>query len=317
MQDAWSHRSEPPCGAAGESGGPLMPDKVTGPLSPRRHIAATLKQLRLDSGKHLNDLAADPELMMSTSKLSRLENAQGRPIPRDIRDLIRYFGIEGTDQARKLQQWVQDAQRPGWWTDFDDDLIQGLDVHLAYEVDAVVERVYTLPFVPVLLQTPDYARAVFRDMEHRSEDEITQLLRVRQRRQDALTEREGLPPLELIAVTHESSLHQVVGSPGILRDQLGVLLERSRAPNISLHVFPYDATPTFSMTSMYAYFEYTDAEAREQDVVHVETHAGFFSVESSEKVGKYRAAHDALVGRSLTKDDSRALITAIRDSLPR
>jgi len=54
---------------------------------------------------------ADPELMMSASKLSRLENAQGRPIPRDIRDLIGYFGIEGTDQARRLQQSPEHRRR--------------------------------------------------------------------------------------------------------------------------------------------------------------------------------------------------------------
>ena len=69
-----------------------MPDKVTGPLGPRRNIAAALRQLREDSGKNLTEVAED--LMISTSKLSRLENAQGRPQPRDIRDLVRYYGIE-------------------------------------------------------------------------------------------------------------------------------------------------------------------------------------------------------------------------------
>jgi len=81
--------------------------------------------------------------------------------------------------AARLERWVKAAQRRGWWTNFDDQIIEGLDAHLAYEVDAAVERVYTIPFVPVLLQTLDYARAVFRDMEHRSEQDIQQLLAVR------------------------------------------------------------------------------------------------------------------------------------------
>ncbi len=76
-------------------------DKVTGPLGPRRGIATALRQLREDSGKLLNDVAGD--LMISTSKLSRLENAQGKPLPRDIRDLIRYYGIDGTPLAGRLQ----------------------------------------------------------------------------------------------------------------------------------------------------------------------------------------------------------------------
>ena len=192
--------------------------KVTGPLGPRRSIADAIKQLREDRGKLLNEVARD--LMMSSSKLSRLENAQGTPLPRDIRDLIRYYQIEGTPLAARLERWARDAGRRGWWTDYDDEVIEGLDAHLAYEVDAAVERVYTLPFVPALLQTEDYARAVFRDMENRPQEQIRQLLEVRARRQEALRRREGQDPLRLIAVTHESTLHQLVGSPGIMREQL-------------------------------------------------------------------------------------------------
>jgi transcriptional regulator with XRE-family HTH domain len=281
-------------------------DKVTGPLGPRRGIATALKQLREESGKLLNDVAGD--LMISTSKLSRLENAQGRPLPRDIRDLIRYYGIEGTPLAGRLQQWVAAAQRAGWWTDFDDQVLEGLDAHLAYEVDATVARTYTLPFVPALLQTTDYAQAIFRDMEKRSEEETRQLLEVRQVRQGALRSREGLPPLQLVAVTHESTLRQAVGSPRILAEQLDALDKWSQAPNVTLRVLPYSTKPLFSMTCMYAYFEYQDVDNLEQDVVHIETHAGFWSIENPVQVAKYRKAHDALVEASLSEEDSRKLI---------
>ncbi len=290
--------------------------KVTGPLGPRRSIAAALRQLREDSGKNLNQVAED--LMISTSKLSRLENAQGKPQPRDIKDAIAYYGIEGTPMAGNLRRWVASAQRQGWWTDFDDEVLGGvlgglgLDAHLGYEADAKVERIYTLPFVPALLQTTEYAKAIFRDMERRSDDEISQLLDVRARRQQALTSREGMDPLRLVAVTHESSLRQAVGSPEILRDQLDALIERSRAPNVSLHVLPFQAGPVLTMTCMYAYFEYGDVDI-EQDVVHIETHAGYWSIENPDKVAEYRKAHDALVRASLGEAESRALIRSIRD----
>jgi transcriptional regulator with XRE-family HTH domain len=289
-----------------------MADRVTGPLGPRRHIAAALKQLREDSGKLLSDVAGD--LMISTSKLSRLENAQGRPLPRDIRDLIRYYGIQRTPLADRLQEWVKVAQLRGWWTEYDDRVLEKrLDAHLAYEADATLERTYTLPFVPALLQTEDYARAVFRDMEKRSEEEIRQLLEVRQSRRRALTERNGLPPLELVAVTYESTLRQWVGSPQILADQLDALAEHSQAPNIRLHVLPFDAGPVFGMTCMWAYFEYQGVGDLEQDVVHIETPAGWWSIEDPAMVAYYRRAHDALVEASLNEDDSRSLILALRE----
>jgi transcriptional regulator with XRE-family HTH domain len=287
---------------------------VTGPLAPRRAIAAVLRQLREEAGKNLSDVADD--LLISRSKLSRLENAQGKPLPRDIRDLIRYYRIEGTPQANRLQRWMRDAQRVGWWTDFDVLLgTGGLDAHVAYEADAAVERTYTLPFLPALLQTADYAAAIFRDMERRPEDQVRQLVEVRLIRQAALTSREGLPPLQLVAVTHESTLRQVIGSPAIMRAQLDALAEPPALPNVRVHVLPFAAKPVFSMTCMYAYFEYQDVDSIEQDVVHIETHAGFLNIDDTTQVARYRAAHDALVAASLSAEDSRALIRSARDEL--
>jgi transcriptional regulator with XRE-family HTH domain len=303
--------------------------KVTGPIGPRRNIALTLKQLREESGKLLTDVA--DALLISTSKLSRLENAQGKPQLRDIRDLIRYYGIEGTDQAEQLRRWVAAAERPGWWTDYDDEVLGGLDAHLAYEADAMVERAYTLPFLPDLLQTEDYARATIQNMEPRSADyakarveatrssatnRVQEQVNVRMRRQEVLSHRDGLDPLRLVAVTHESALLQAVGSPPILRDQLDALVERSKAPNVSLHILPFSASPVFTMTCMYAYFEYQHSGGLEQDVVHIETHAGFTSIEDVGRVADYRKWHDALVRASLTEDESRHLIRSIRDDMP-
>lgn len=289
-------------------------DRVTGPLAPRRAIATVLRQLREEAGKSLNDVAED--LLISRSKLSRLENAQGKPLPRDIRDLIRYYKIEGSPAAGSLQRWVKDAQRQGWWTEFDVLLgTGGLDAHVAYEADAAVERTYTLPFLPALLQTDDYAAAIFRDMDGRSDEEIRQLVEVQRIRQAAVTSREELPPLELVAVTHESALRQVIGSAALMRAQLDALVERSASQRVRLYVLPFTATPVFSMTCTYAYFEFRDSDSPDQDIVQVETPAGFLTLEDSTQVARYRAAHDSLVQAALTQDESRARIREIRDEL--
>jgi transcriptional regulator with XRE-family HTH domain len=300
--------------------------KVTGPIGPRRNIALTLKQLREKNEKLLTDVAGD--LLISTSKLSRLENAQGKPQLRDIRDLIRYYGIEGTTQAEQLRRWVAAAERPGWWTNYDDEVVGGLDAHLAYEADATVERAYTLPFLPALLHTAEYARALIQHIEPRSADyaeasfadtasnsadELQELVDLRMERQKVLHQREGLAPLKLVAVTHETALRQSVGSAKILRDQLDALIERSKAPNVSLYVLPLSASPILTMTCMYAYFEYQDDNSLEQDVVHIETHAGFASIEDPDRVADYRKWHDALVKASLNEDETRKFIRSVRD----
>ena len=238
---------------------------------------------------------------------------------RDVRDLIDFYGKKGTPLAGQLQRWVKAAEVDGWWTDFDEEVLQGpvrLDTHLAYEADAAVERVYTLPFVPALLQIDAYTEAVYRDMERRPDDQIPELLEIRNKRKEALKTRDGLAPLKLVAVTHECTLRQTVGSSQILRDQLDELLVRSREENVSLYVFPFTARPAPTMTCMYAYFEYEDPEDLEQDLVQIETQAGFRTIGDPEKVAAYRKAHEDLIASSLNEDDSRALIKDIRDSLP-
>jgi hypothetical protein len=289
---------------------------VSAPLGPRRRIATILSNWRRESGQSLAEV--QEVTLISTSKLSRLENAEGKPRLRDVRDLIRFYGKEGTPQAGRLERWVKAAEVPGWWTSFDDDVLQDrgrLDTHLAYEADAAVERVYTLPFVPVLLATDSYAEAVYREMERRPEDQIGPLMDIRRKRKEALKQREGLDPLKLIAVTHECTLRQIVGSPKVLRDQLDELLDRSHDENISLYVFPFSAKPVFSMTCMYAYFEYQDPQNLEQDLVHIETHAGFWTIDDPAQVTEYRKAHASLIASSLSENDSRALIQSIRDSM--
>jgi len=290
-------------------------DKISGPLGPRRRVAAELKRLRERRQLNLADVAGAPEVLISTSKLSRLENAQGKPRQRDVRDLIHFYGLEGTQLAARLLKWVELAQVPGWWSNYDD-LPEGYDRHLAYEADAAVERVYTIPFIPALLQTDDYAAAVFRHMERRSDEEISQLMEIRRKRKEALAARDGHDPLRLVAVIHESALRQAVGSPQILRDQLDVLLDHLDQPdNVSLGILPFSAAPIRSMTCMYAYFEYEDPEDLEQDVVYIETPAGFWSIEGPKQVAEYKVWHAELVNAATDRDGSCALIRTARDSV--
>jgi transcriptional regulator with XRE-family HTH domain len=286
---------------------------VTGPLVPRQMLAQELRRLREEANLTLDQVATALE-DISTSKLSRLENAQGSPRARDVRDLAQLYGIAGTDLADKLDRWVRAARRQGWWSGYSQEIWPGLDAHLAYESDATKAHVYTIPILPVLLQTPDYSRADYKSREPwRSEEALDQLIEIRTRRQQALRFREGLPPLELVAVTHESSLRQRVGSAQTMRAQLDTLMELSTAPNIQLYVLPFTAQPVFTCTCSYAYFEY--GEEIDQDIVHIETHAGFRHLEKSDEVKPYRRYNDDLVTASMTMDKSRALIREIRDEL--
>jgi transcriptional regulator with XRE-family HTH domain len=280
---------------------------MTGPIVPRRRLAEELRRLRAEDGRSLEEVAQ--ALLISTSKLSRLETGQGSPQARDVRDLIRAYSVDDALGAR-MMRWVTQARRQGWWSDYEftaGGFTSGLDVHVAYESEASVERAYTIPFFPALLQTEAYTRAQYRSLEPwRSTEEVDELVRLRLRRQELLATPEGRPPLNLVAVCHETVLRQVVGDKQILADQLRAVDADFERDNVELRILPFDASPPFTATCMYTYFEFADSLDR--DVVHIETHAGYRLLETTESLQQYRRYFDELLRRSLSVQKSRDLI---------
>jgi len=278
-----------------------------GPIVPRRRLAEALRQLRARDGRTLEAVAA--ATMISTSKLSRLENAQGSPQPRDVRDLTREYGLDQAD-ADRLMRLASAARRQGWWSDYSFSprgFAADLDVHVAYESEASIARVYAIPFFPALLQVESYVRALFRSMEPwRSADEVDQLVQLRAQRSRLLDPQEDRPALRLIAVCHETALRQVVGTPQVLRQQLEAIDESFDRPNVDFRVLPFVAPPPFTSTCMYTYWEFGDALDR--DVVHIETHAGMRLLETDESLSQYRRYFDELQHRALSPEASRALV---------
>jgi len=288
---------------------PLAP----GPIIPRKQLAAELRRLRAEKNLRLEQVAK--ELMVSTSKLSRLENAQGSPQVRDVRDLIKLYEIEGTPTAEKLMRLARNARRQGWWNDYSFDTsgaATDIDAHVEYESEASIARVYTIPFIPALLQTKEYGDALYRSLEPwRRDHDVDQLVRLRLRRQEVLSSRGSKPRLELIAVAHESCLHQLVGSKQIMAAQLDALDNAYERRNVELRILPFSAAPPFTSNCMWAHFEFGDALDR--DLVGVETHAGFRYTDLFDQVAQYRRHYDELVRRSLGLDASRALIKAMAE----
>lgn len=288
----------------------------SGPILPRRRLAAALRELRERSGKTLDEVATD--LMISTSKLSRLENAQSVPQRRDVRDLVDYYKVTG-QQADRLWHLMEDARQRGWWVQYADAIesevsSSGLEEHLAYESEATTARVYTIPMVPALLQTGDYARAYYRSTEPGlSGHDVDRLVELRLRRQEALRSRAaGTPPLELIAITHEASLHQRVGSAEIMKDQLTALVERSTERNIDFRVLAFSAPPLFSNTCAYAIFEF---DGFPKHVMRIETHAGFGHLDRDEDVKRWLEHYEALRDAALSPGESQSLIKSLAAAL--
>jgi hypothetical protein len=156
---------------------------------------------------------------------------------RDVTDLLTLYGVEDPGERAALVDLARQANSPGWWHKYGDVLPDWFQVFVGLEEAASLIRNYEIQFVPGLLQTADYARAV---VEHgqRSADpeEIEHRVSLRMERQQVLTK--PSPP-RLWAVVDEAVLRRPIGGVEVMRAQLERLIEAAREPNITLQVMPF------------------------------------------------------------------------------
>ena len=129
--------------------------------------------------------------------------------------MLDLYGVGGA-QWTEIIGMVREAKQKGWWHAY------GLKLagYPALEADAAVVHVYQLGYVPGLLQTADYARALFRDFRpQRTEAELDHHAQLRLFRQRRLTED---PLLELVAIVDETVLRRPIGGVNVMRASCGI-----------------------------------------------------------------------------------------------
>ena len=282
-----------------------------GPLLPRRRLGAELRRLR--EGRTLDEVAGDT--LISTSKLSRLENGQGVPQPRDIRDLISYYSVDRATGDR-IRRWAADGRRQAWWREYSDILSESTDVFLDYESGASVIRIYMPAMLPSLLQTEAYATRLLALVNpHRTPEEVAKLVQVRLRRQEILFN-DADDALRLMAVVDEAAIRRAMstGSTAEGRAQLLHLREVSRRPNVSVRILPLDAGLHPGVLGMFTVFQFSDDIDR--DVVNLEMQSGDRYLEEQSSVLEYLRLFDAVSHRALDHPETREMLTRLVDALP-
>jgi hypothetical protein len=274
-----------------------------GPLLHRRRLGTELRRLR---GDRTLDEVADATLI-STSKLSRLENGQGVPLPRDIRDLVNYYELDA-QAADRLRRWASAGRSQAWWREYTGALPAGADTYVDYESGASTIRGFAAAVVPPLLQTEAYAVELYKVLPAiKSEESARRVLELRARRQQLLVESDEAP--QLIFVLDEAVLRRPFGSPDDVREQLAHLYAVSRQRNVSLRVVPFTGGLHAGLVGLFTILQYAD----DRDVVAVESHTGERFLEQPSNVLEYLRIFDAITRKALDHDESRALIAEIRD----
>ncbi|TNC26117.1 helix-turn-helix domain-containing protein [Amycolatopsis alkalitolerans] len=273
-------------------------EQAAGPTARRMILGTQLRRLREAAG--ITRAQAAWEIRASESKISRMELGRVGCKERDVVDLLTMYGVHDETERTWAVEMVKQANRPGWWRSFNDTLPTWFDNYIGLEEAATRIRTYELMFVPGLLQTEDYARAVIsRGAQDTSDPEVEARVAIRMRRQRLLG---GPKPPRLWAVLDQAVLGRPVGGHGVLKKQLEYLVEMIAMPNISLQIVPFE-TSGFAAESAFSLLQFAEPEL--PNIAYIEHLNGALYLEKLDELELYSRAFDRLTVDAETPDRSR------------
>jgi hypothetical protein len=150
------------------------------------------------------------------------------------------------------------------------------------EAAASIIRTYEVQFMPGLLQTEAYARALIRLGSAVSEEEIARRAELRTSRQAILS---GPTPPQLWAVVDEGALRRPVGGIEVVREQIEHLMEMAERPAITLQILPFHAGPHAAMGGPFTILRFAEPDLA--DVVYIEQLTSALYLDKPTEVDSY------------------------------
>ena len=271
------------------------------PTVRQRELGARLRQLRTERGMPVEDVAE--RLLCSATKVSRVETGARRPSLRDVRDLCGIYGVDERTSA-ELMDLARKAREQGWWNQYDD---LKLDPYIGLEQEATSITCFTMYYVPALLQTEDYARAIITAIAPKMDPRIhQQRVEARLRRQQLLAQ--DKPPRYRVLLD-EAVLHRRVGGSAVMAAQLGKVLELELDGKATVRVIPFDIGAHAAQDSN---FVLLDFEEPLSSVVFVEVLTNNLLQERKDDLDRYREAIEYLRDSALSPRDSVLRISEMR-----
>jgi hypothetical protein len=251
-------------------------------------LGAHLRRLR--EARQVSRETAGWEIRASESKISRMELGRVGFKERDVADLLTLYGLVDDDEREALLSLAREANTPGWWHRYGDVLPAWFQSYLGLEAAASLIRTYEVQFVPGLLQTREYARAVVLLGHGRATPaEIERRVGLRLERQRLLA-RSGAP--QLWAVVDEAALRRPIGGVDVMRGQVAALIGATRLPNVRLQVIPFHAGGHSAAGGAFSILRFPDPDL--PDVVYIEQLTSALYLDKRDDVDHYAAAMEQL-----------------------
>lgn len=276
-----------------------------GPTVLRILLGSQLRRLR--EAKEITREDAGYTIRASGSKISRMELGRVSFKERDVADLLTLYGVNDETERTALLGLVRRANEPGWWQRYSDVLPSWFQAYVGLEEAAMRIRTYEVQFVPGLLQTEDYARAVISVGGWGLPDqEIERRVSLRMERQKVLAQSETP---RLWAVVDEAALRRPIGGSEVMRAQLEHLIDLTKEPNIVLQVMPFRSGGHSAEGGAFTILRFDDPEL--PDVVYVEQLTGALYLDNRKDLDRYTGAMERLCVDSTTPDETAAILDRI------
>ncbi|WP_202638400.1 helix-turn-helix domain-containing protein [Bailinhaonella thermotolerans] len=291
--------------SAGEHNG--NPDPVSSPIRHRRAVlAGRLRALR--EAATLTPAQVDHALGRRPAVLSALENGDAEPTPTLVGRLLTLYGVREPHQRECVLSLARGEREPLWC---DDPVIPlWLATTCRLEQQAAVIRTYQTQFIPPLLQTEEYARAVVSAATSQPLDteSVEAGLRLTLARQDLLIRQDS--PV-IWAIVDQSALRRRLTGPGPWQRQLDALILHAKNPRITLQIAPMEAPAYLPRSGPFTLMRFARPYAPEVFCMH-----SFESDVLLTNPSDVESGHKAFTRLSTTAtmpDETLALLHRLRD----
>ncbi|MGH3721603.1 MAG: helix-turn-helix domain-containing protein [Pseudonocardiaceae bacterium] len=221
-------------------------------------------------------------------------------------DVAAFLGVcraTGPERERLLAL-CREQDTPGWFQQHGSRLPKQLRTLIEHEDKAVTISVFEAIFVPGLLQTGEYARAVIGCNVNVPPGEVEGRMAARLARQ-SLFGRDR--PAAFTFYLHECALRTPVGGPAVMAEQLHHLVRISTRSSVTLRVVPFALGAHAAMTGAFRLMEFTQFKP----VVYLESETSSLFLELPEEIQAYQRILRGLAGTALSEGQSRQLIAAV------
>ncbi|MBT2907944.1 helix-turn-helix domain-containing protein [Streptomyces cellulosae] len=287
-----------------------MSERRAAPTVGQVVLGRRLHELREAAGLSREEAARI--LRVAPATVRRMETAEvSLKIPY-VQMLLTAYGVP-EHEADTFVALAEDANRPGWWQRYHDVLPEWFSLYVSLEGAARIIRSYEPHFVPGLLQTEDYARAVLEagTIGTAGPETVERHVALRMERQKLL---ERPDPPHLWVLMEETVLRRPVSGDGrVMRDQLDKLLEFAARDRVTLQIAEFADGPHPGTYAPFSLFRFAEPEL--PDMVFTEYLTGALYLDSRKEVSVHLEVLDHMTAGAASARRTEKLLLECRERL--